>query len=126
MAVEAPHLMLPGCTAAADLSAKQFFCVKISAANAVNLAAASTDAVIGILQNKPKSGAEAQVATGGLTKAHAGAAITAGAKVMSDANGKVIPYVGSAGNCCIGIAKDGAGADGDIFSVYLKDFGGIA
>lgn len=125
MAIEAPNLRLPGCKANADLSAKQFFCVKLAGAFAVDVPSASTDAVVGVLQNKPKSGDAAEVATAGVSKCVAGAAITAGAKVMSDTTGKVIAYVGSAGNTCIGIALEAATQSADVIAVLLKNFGGL-
>lgn len=47
--------------AGADLSAKQFYAVELTAANTVSVASAATDAGIGILQNKPKAGEAARV-----------------------------------------------------------------
>lgn len=47
--------------AAADLSAKQWYAVELTAANTVNVASAAADAAIGILQNKPKAGEAAAV-----------------------------------------------------------------
>ncbi len=111
-------------TAAADLSAKQFFCVKLTAANAVNLAGAG-EAIDGVLQNTPTSGQEATVwGAGSTTKAVAGAAITAAAFVTPDANGKVV--TAASGDYIIGRAAIAAGADGEVISVYITQPGRVA
>ena len=65
--------------AAADLSAKQFHFVKVSAANKVDVCTAITDAPIGVLQNKPTSGQAANIRVLGISKLSANAAISAGA-----------------------------------------------
>ena len=100
-------------TAAADLSAKQFFAVKVTAANVVNLAGAG-DGPIGVLQNKPTSGQAADVLVFGMTKASAGAAIAAGAKVMVDSNGQFQTASGSA-KYYVGTAVTAASALNDVF-----------
>lgn len=77
-------------TAAADLSAKQFYAVKITAARAVNLASTGGEAIYGILQNKPTSGQAADVGLMGISKAIAGGTIAAGDYLMTDTSGKLI------------------------------------
>jgi hypothetical protein len=52
----------------ADLSAKQFFVVKQTAADVVDLCAAATDRAIGVLGNAPKANQAAQVGTDGVLK----------------------------------------------------------
>ncbi|MFN3077022.1 MAG: DUF2190 family protein [Alphaproteobacteria bacterium] len=104
--------------AAADLSANQFYAVKITAANSVNLAGAG-EAAYGILQNKPKSGQACDVMVVGVTKAQAGAAISAGAKLMIDATGRVVTFSGSA-KTVVGVAKETAAAAGEVISVYFS------
>jgi hypothetical protein len=106
-------------TANADLSAKQFYAVKLIAGRKVDLPAASTDEIFGILQNKPASGGVADVAYVGECKAIAGAAITEGAKVMANSAGKLITFVGAAGNCMVGWAAEAAAGDLSIFEVKL-------
>ena len=120
----ASALMMPAFaefTAAADLSAKQFFCVKVTAENAVNLAGAG-EAVDGVLQNKPTSGQEATVwGVGSTTKAVAGAAVAAGADVTPDANGKLV--TAGTGDYILGRALFAASADLERISVFITNQG---
>ena len=74
--------------AGADLSAKQYFFVKMSADNTCVLCSAATDSPIGVLQNAPISGGEASVLVVGGTKLVAGAAIAAGVKIGTASTGK--------------------------------------
>lgn len=73
-----------------NLSTHQFRAVKMSGDNVV-LAGAGEKA-IGILQNDPVSGQEANVRLfgGGIFKAKAGGAITAGAWLKVDTNGELV------------------------------------
>lgn len=113
MATEGPFLNDGAqMTASADLSAKQFFAVKFSGSRTVNVPSASTDLVYGILQNKPKSGEVADVVFEGICKMQAAnAGITTGTKIMSDTAGKMVTFVGSAGNTCVGIALETVSAN---------------
>ena len=101
-----------------DLSAKQFFAVKLDANGKIVLAAAATDQVLGILQNDPKAAQAGQVRHLGISKAVAGAAITLGDEVISDAAGKVISTA-AAGDRVIGHALEAAAADLDVISVLM-------
>jgi len=118
--------------AAADLSAKQFYAVKVDSAGKAALCSAAGEFAIGILLNKPESGKQAAVAYGGVTKAIAGGTITAGATVKVDSAGKLVdaaeavtntsdagsttdPLIGSN---VVGVALAGA-VSGDIFPVLL-------
>lgn len=105
-------------TASADLSAKQWLFVKVSGAGTVTVCAASTDVPVGVLQNKPTSGQEAEIDMDGITKVVAGAAVSAGAEVMSDANGKAITAA-TAGNRIAGVALSAAGGAGEIIAIKL-------
>jgi hypothetical protein len=121
--------------AAADLSAKQFYAVKVNSSGQAALAAAGEFA-IGILQNKPTAGQAATIVTvGPVSKAVAGGSITAGALVAADANGKLVaatlartntqdhsttdPLIGSN---VVGVALEGA-ATNDVFAVLLTSAG---
>jgi hypothetical protein len=129
MSFEAPALMLPGMLANADLSAKQFFCIKVTTtAGKVDLNTTSGGPVIGILQNKPKSGEEAMVATAGVSKCVAGAAVSMGDLLMSDGAGKVITFVPSTSNKCIGQALEATvnGANDVIAVALVRGFGTTA
>lgn len=77
--------------AGADLSAKQFYFVKLSANNTVVACSGATDKPIGILQNDPASGGEANVCMVGVTKVSADAALTAGNLIGTSADGQADP-----------------------------------
>ena len=78
MAYELPVLKIPGLTAAADLSGKQFYFVKLTAAKKVNVCTAATDKPIGILQNKPTANQPAEVMAIGISKVSSDAALSLG------------------------------------------------
>lgn len=105
--------------AAADLSANQYYAVKVNSSGQIALCSVLGEVPTGILQNKPTSGQAAEVRHGGTSKAVAGAAITAGASVMVNASGKVITLA-TTGSNAIGIALESAGADGDIIEILVK------
>lgn len=130
MATEAPIFAHSHCTASADLSSTgtslqgpngtaQFLAVKISGVGTVTVAAANSDVVHGILQNDPKSGQAANVAFGGISKAVAGAAITAGAVLMSDTSGRVITQTSPGTNPCLGQALDTSTAAGQVIRILI-------
>jgi hypothetical protein len=104
--------------AGADLSGKQFYAVKISAARTVALGAAATDRCIGILQNDPASGQAAVVRMIGLSKAISGAAVTVGAEVTSDAAGKLIDVAGATGRC-VGVAVEATTGADQLFTLFV-------
>lgn len=105
--------------AAADLSASQYRIVTVNASGQVALATANST-VVGVLQNKPLAGRAGTVAIGGVSKVIAGAAITAGARLTSDANGAAIAAA-AAGDPIIGIALEG-GSTGALISVVLQQY----
>ena len=106
--------------AGADLSAKQFFIIKISTTNdkQVVLAAAGTDPIIGVLENKPASGKAAAIQIGGTAKVIAGGTVTAGDLITSDSAGKGITTVTDK-NTILGRALESAVVN-DIFEVLLS------
>lgn len=73
--------------AAADLSAKQYFAIKVDSTGKAALAGAG-EAAIGILQNAPAQNAVAIVRCFGLSRMISGAAINPGDLVAADAAGK--------------------------------------
>lgn len=123
--------------AGADLSTKQYFAVKVNSSGQAVLAGAG-EAAIGILQNNPASGQVATVRTAYTTKAAAGGTIAAGARVASDANGKMVVATAGRtntsdagasadaliGSNVIGTALEG-GADGEIIAVLIQHAGSI-
>ena len=107
--------------AAADLSAQQYRCITVNASGQAAVANA-TALVVGILNNDPgAAGQPATVGYAGVSKAIAGAAIAAGARVTADANGAVIAAA-TAGDAVIGVALAAAGAAGDIIPILINPF----
>lgn len=76
--------------AGADLSAAQYKFVKLNSSGQAVLCAAATDVPIGVLQNAPISGQEAEVLIVGGTKIVAGAAITLPNAIGTDSSGKAV------------------------------------
>jgi hypothetical protein len=111
-------------TAEADLSAKQYFIVKQGAADlGCALANGATDDPVGILTNTPSaSGQAASVIAAGVTQVVAGAAITRGALLKNDGNGKVITAaVGKDNNfATIGKALMNASGDGMVITALIN------
>jgi hypothetical protein len=123
--------------AAADLSASQFFGVKIDANGRAALATAGD--VVGIVQNDPDAlDKAATVCVHGLSKAVAGGNIARGDKVTTDAAGKIVaatsgrtntgdagaandPLIGS---YVLGIALEPAAAN-EVFEVLVLQLGAI-
>jgi hypothetical protein len=71
--------------AAADLSALQYTFVKLDSDGQAAAVAATTDKPIGILQNDPTSGQEAEVLVLGGSKLVAGGAVSEGAAIGTSA-----------------------------------------
>ena len=93
MAFEGPQLTIPGLKAGADLSALQFYFVKLNADLQVIVCAATTDIPLGVLQNAPKLGYAAEVLPVGVTKVSADAALTAGQLIGTSVDGQAAAYV---------------------------------
>jgi len=104
--------------AAADLSALKGTIVRVTAEQSVNVVTVAPQQPIGILINKPISGAAALVRVRGKCKAIAGAAITVGARLMWGTGGKVITLSGTT-NYVVGVALQAAGADGDVIEILV-------
>jgi hypothetical protein len=103
--------------AAADLSAKQFFLVKIDDANEVDLAG-DGQAAVGVLLNKPKAGQPALVQIGGLAKVVAAGALNAPVRIMSTAAGKAT--TSTTGKYVVGVTTQDASGDGSIVECVLS------
>lgn len=75
-----------------DLSANQNYFVKLVGDGQAEVCSAATDNFLGVLKNRPKSGEEAAIAyrDGDIVNIVAGAAITQGSSVGTDADGKAI------------------------------------
>lgn len=109
--------------AGADLSTKQYYLMKMSADNTVNIASANTDKIIGVLQNKPLSGEAAVVRVLGTSKviSHGAAAIAAGDYLTSDSNGKAEEADADL-DFVIGMALEASAADNDIIEMLITHF----
>ena len=93
MAYESPQINIGTLTAAADLSSKQYYFVKLASATTVNVCSAVTDVPIGVLQNTPASGEAAQICVFGLSKVSADATLAAGDIIGTSADGQAQPVV---------------------------------
>jgi hypothetical protein len=92
MAYEGPHLEIPGLSASADLSAKQFYFVKMSGEKTVTVCAATTDKPVGVLQNAPTSGQAATVWAFGVTKVSGDADLNFGDSIGTSVDGEAAAY----------------------------------
>jgi len=108
--------------AGADLSAKQYYFVKMSADNTCVVCSAATDAPIGVLQNNPISGGEATVVVAGGTKIVASASIAAGVKIGTASTGKADAKVAGTDTTeyTVGQVLLGSGADAEILTAVIN------
>ena len=113
--------------AAADLSAKQYYFVKLSAANTVNVCTAITDIPIGILQNKPESGEAATVCLFGISKVSADGTLAAGNLIGTSADSQADAIAAGSDTTVytMGQALEAAAA-GDTVSMFLNPTGSRA
>ena len=96
--------------AGADMSANQYKFVKLSADNTIVLCSGTTDDMLGVLQNKPKSGEVARVRIMGVSRILVGASpLTYGTKVGTDANGTAVAKTADKSKY-LGVVVKGAGA----------------
>lgn len=111
--------------AGADLSAKQYYAVKLDANREVVLAGAGEKG-IGILQNDPVENQEAAVRlfnSGGIAKAVAGGAWTLAAWLKIDSAGKLVV---TTTDTDVIIGQASRAADTDDFGEFLPAFGTLA
>ena len=108
--------------AGADLSALQYTFVKLNSSGEAIAAAAATDIPIGVLQNAPTSGQEAEVLIVGGTKIVAGAAIGEGALVGTGATGKAVALVAGTDTTkyVVGTLLTESAADGNIVTAVIN------
>lgn len=99
---------------AVDLTEKVFYCAKVNADGELDLAG-SGDFVNGIIYEGAIAGDPSTVQRSGVAKVAAGAAITAGAKVQSNADGKAIE--GSTNS--FGVALTSVTAENQIVEVQI-------
>lgn len=120
--------------AGADLSSSRYLLVQADGSDTerIKVATAATDTEnLGLLQNDPGDEEIAQVCIHGLAKGKAGGAIEPFDFVMFGTGAKLVTYVGSATNVCVGryvprvIDTNGTlsyndAADGDIIDVFVN------
>lgn len=133
MAYEQPSMLVGFYPADLDLSSAQFCGVVVVAAAhtqgagtggaAIQLPAANTNPIIGIVQNNPAVGEAGTVMSAGISKAIASGPIAINDLLQCDANGKFLKAV--SGKYVVAQALESAVA-GDIFTVFLKNHGLVA
>lgn len=106
-------------TGASTLIAKQYYMVKQHTDGTLILAAAGTDKIIGVLQNKPAVGQAALVRFLGTTKVIAGGTIAVGANVTSDGNGAAIATTTNKDRILGTYLGTASAASGDVIEVLL-------
>lgn len=106
----------------------QFLAVSLQAARVVQIATGPTAGPIyGILQNTPMATEAADVGISGISKAVAGAAVTFGNELMVGTGGtlgQLVPWVAGAANFKVGLAIEGASAQGIVFTmiIYMPNY----
>lgn len=93
MAIQASQPLKISLVAGADLSAKQFYFVKLNSSGQAVVCAAVTDIPVGILQNTPASGSVAEITVVGVSKVSSDAGLTAGNQIGTSADGQAAAYV---------------------------------
>ena len=108
--------------AGADLSALQYNFVKINSSGLAVACAAATDIPVGVLQNAPTSGQEAEVLVVGGTKIVAGAAIGEGAQVGTGSTGKAVALTAGTDTTkyVAGTLLTESAADGNIVTAVIN------
>lgn len=109
-------------TADTDLRTSQWCAVRRTATGIALAGAASVD-FLGILQDDPDIGEAGTVKVRDVSKAKAGAAIAAGARLTTDATGRLI--TAAATNPIVGRALEAAAAADDLFAAEINP-GGVA
>ena len=108
--------------AGADLSAKQYYFVKINTSGQAVLCSGLTDKPIGVLQNAPTSGKSAEITVVGGTKIVASASLDEGVAIGTTAAGKAgAKTVGTdTTNYIVGNVIQAAGADLDVLTAVIN------
>ena len=119
MAVEKP---IPGgdwsFAAGADLSGSQFRFVSFQTDGEIEQSDTAGERPAGVLQNKPRQGSTGTVRILGGSKVVAGAVLSVGTVVMSDADGKAIAHTGN--NTPAGIVIVGAAAEDSLATIFVN------
>jgi len=104
-----------------DLSAKQYNFVKLNSSGQAIAVAAATDVPVGVLQNAPISGQEAEVLIVGGTKVVAGASITLPSAIGTGATGKAVALTTTdTTKYVVGSLITASGADGNVVTAVIN------
>jgi len=108
--------------AAADLSAKQYYFVKVNTSGQAALCSGATDRPIGVLQNTPTAGQAAEVLVVGGTKVVASASIDEGSLIGTNADGKADAKSPGSDTTEYGVGQVilAAGADGEVLTAVIN------
>ena len=122
---EIPGFKLGTLKAGADLSSTgQYRFVKLDGSGDVVLCAAITDKPIGVLQNDPKLGEEAEIMVDGVTKLEADSAVAVGDEIGTSADGQGDTIVSGTDTTVfkVGVALQAAGSAGVLFACMINCF----
>jgi len=116
-----PYAVKITLVAGADLSAAQYKFVKLSSGQAV-VCSAATDIPVGVLQNAPLSGQEAEITVIGGSKIIGSASISVGAQVGTTTAGKAAALTPGTDTTkyIVGTILSAPGADGEIGTALIN------
>ena len=110
--------------ASVDYSAlsNQYCFVKLNASGQAVLCAAATDVPVGVMQNNPKAGQEAEIIVAGGTKVKASAAISVGTAIGTTSSGTAVGLTPATANTAYAVGQPltPAGASGDVFTAVIN------
>jgi hypothetical protein len=108
--------------AGADLSALQYYYVKLSTTNTVIVCAAATDVPIGILQNAPTSGQDATIMVTGISKVNSNAALSIGDAIGTAADGQADAKVAGTDTTeyAVGVVLEASGGAGELATATVN------
>lgn len=120
MATESAAIYDESYTPGGDLSTKQYYVMRLTAADTVNVCTGTTQRPWGILQNDPNASMAAVVRHAGRSKAvvDGTVAIAVGDHLGPDANGRLVKNT-TADNVIAAVAMQAATTVGAIISVYV-------
>ena len=122
MAAEGAQPLKSSFIAGGDLSAKQYYFVKLSADNTVVVCAGATDLPVGVLQNNPVSGQTAEVCVIGETKISGDADLDAGHLIGTSADGQADRKIAGTDTTeyIVGVVKKGNTAAGGLVTAFVN------
>jgi hypothetical protein len=120
MAYEGAQIKLGNLVAAADLSAKQFYFVKLASATTVNVCSGVTDKPIGVLQNTPTSGQAAEIVLFGISKVSSDGTTAAGDLLGTSSDGQAAVYTSSDTTKFVCGQAIEAGAAGNVVTAFIN------